>query len=53
MQDLEKMFGDGGRLLVRYSGTEPKIRLLVEAKTIDIASVSIGKLEEAVRKDLS
>ena len=53
MQDLEKMFGDGGRLLVRYSGTEPKIRLLVEAKTIDIACVSIGKLEEAVRKDLS
>ena len=53
MQDLEKMFGDDGRLLVRYSGTEPKIRLLVEAKTIDIASKSIGKLEEAVRKDLS
>jgi phosphoglucosamine mutase len=53
MQDLEKMFGDDGRLLVRYSGTEPKIRLLVEAKTVDLATESIGKLEEAVRKDLS
>ncbi len=52
MRDLESSFGDEGRLLVRYSGTEPKLRLLVEAKTIDLASESIRRLEAAVCEDL-
>ena len=32
MADVEQRLGDGGRLLVRYSGTEPLLRVMIEGK---------------------
>ncbi|MFL3656615.1 MAG: phosphoglucosamine mutase [Opitutales bacterium] len=53
IKQLEKEFGEDGRLLVRYSGTEPKLRLLVEAKTDALTAEAVRRLEEAVAKDLT
>jgi phosphoglucosamine mutase len=48
----KKDLGGDGRMIVRYSGTEDKIRLLVEAKNQKQVDAWIEKLSKAVRKDL-
>lgn len=52
IQKLEKELGSDGRLLVRYSGTEPKIRLLVEARTEESVELCMTELTQAVETDL-
>jgi phosphoglucosamine mutase len=47
-QDL----GDEGRVLVRYSGTESKLRLLVEGKDDLQVAEAIKAIEIAAAKDL-
>jgi len=41
-----------GRVIVRYSGTEPKIRLLVEASESALVETCIAKLTQAVAEGL-
>jgi phosphoglucosamine mutase len=52
VQRIEKDFGEDGRVLVRYSGTEPKLRLLVEGKMEAQVNHALELLEGAVRSDL-
>ncbi len=49
----ETELGNAGRVIVRYSGTEPKIRLLVEAKEASVVDAWIEKLSEAVKTGLA
>lgn len=48
----KKDLGVHGRMIVRYSGTEDKIRLLVEARKAKQVDLWIERLSKAVRKDL-
>ncbi|PCJ53091.1 MAG: phosphoglucosamine mutase [Planctomycetota bacterium] len=49
--DLERELGDRGRIVVRFSGTELLLRLMVEALEADLVDSSIAKLEAAVKQD--
>ncbi|MDD4026202.1 MAG: phosphoglucosamine mutase [Kiritimatiellae bacterium] len=52
IQACEAELKDRGRVIVRYSGTEPKIRLLVEARESAMVESWIAKLTQAVAEGL-
>lgn len=52
IQVAEKKLGKDGRVLVRWSGTEPKLRLMVEGPDPDILKNLVADMAEAARKDL-
>ena len=45
---VEAELGDEGRVLIRASGTEPLIRVMVEASDLNLAEVSAQKLAAAL-----
>ncbi|MEZ5415016.1 MAG: phosphoglucosamine mutase [Opitutaceae bacterium] len=53
IQELESRLGEAGRVLVRYSGTEDKLRLLVEAASDAEAAQGLAALEAAAKHDLA
>jgi phosphoglucosamine mutase len=52
MQQVTKALGDRGRLLVRYSGTEPLVRVMVEGEDQGIVKKYGEEVAEAVRRHL-
>jgi phosphoglucosamine mutase len=49
---LERELGGGGRVLVRYSGTEAKLRLLVEGPEDAVVEEAMNRLVTAARTGL-
>jgi phosphoglucosamine mutase len=51
--DAEDFLGESGRVLLRPSGTEPMVRVMVEAKEQSIADQIAHELADVVRKRLA
>ncbi|HEY1823481.1 MAG TPA: phosphoglucosamine mutase [Trebonia sp.] len=49
----QSTLGDAGRVLLRPSGTEPVIRVMVETRQSDLAELIAGQLADAVRLAMS
>ena len=52
VQAIEKELGSNGRILLRYSGTEPKIRLLVETRDEALLQPIADRVLKPVKKHL-
>ena len=50
VEDVTKKLGDEGRILVRESGTEPVIRVMVEAKSDEICEQYVDSVIAVIRK---
>jgi phosphoglucosamine mutase len=50
VSEIASRLGDTGRILVRESGTEPLIRVMVEAATQDICQEYVDYVVDAIRR---
>lgn len=49
VKEVEEALGDEGRILLRESGTEPVIRVMVEAKTDELCKEYVSKVVDVVK----
>ncbi|MEG0366681.1 MAG: phosphoglucosamine mutase, partial [Coprobacillus sp.] len=50
VKEVEEALGDDGRILVRESGTEPVVRVMVEAKTDEICHENVLKVVNVIKE---
>lgn len=53
LDSLKKNLGESGRIVVRESGTEPKIRIMVEHKNIDEIDGIIENIVKTIKENLN
>ena len=44
VRDIDAELGDDGRVLVRLSGTEPLVRVMVESSDLEVADAAADRL---------
>ena len=52
VKEAEAQLGTSGRVLVRPSGTEPVLRIMVEARDAQLASSTASRLEDIAKREL-
>lgn len=52
MADVEERMAGNGRILVRASGTEPLVRVMVEAETVELAKQYSAEIAEVVEAEM-
>lgn len=50
-KEVEEALGDEGRLLLRESGTEPLVRVMVEAKTDELCQQYVKKVADVIKEN--
>ena len=50
VEEVTKSLGGDGRILLRASGTEPKIRVMVEAKTDELCEQNVDKVISVIKE---
>jgi phosphoglucosamine mutase len=52
IRTAEQSFGGAGRVLVRFSGTEPLARVMVEGPSMEQVQLHAGRIADAIRAEL-
>jgi phosphoglucosamine mutase len=52
VKDAEKELSGKGRVLLRYSGTESKIRLLIEGRELDMIDKQADRIADAIQREI-
>ena len=52
IRDEERRLGRSGRLLVRYSGTEPKARIMVEGESLQVVEEAAARLKWIIQREI-
>ena len=50
VEECQRKIGDGGRVLLRRSGTEPVIRIMAECETEEMCDIYIDKIYSVLKK---
>ena len=50
IKEVEETLGGSGRVQVRESGTEPVVRVMVEAETTEICQEMVNKVVEVMKR---
>ena len=53
IREADDAFGDRGRHLIRYSGTEHKVRILVEHRDADVVDAWSTRLRGVIEQELA